>query len=190
MLVHVPRNPPLPNTFPARSRRHLREEAFLPVRLNSGTNYPCTASELRDATTPSHRAARRPISRMSASYNVSTENALGRNLGQAEYDAIRRLERTILGVFAGRHWAPDLIIKAFCDLDLVFFLGDLRDHVHVEWRSGRSFPPRRQHRLMMGRTDYLGNGKAVIRLNADGIFAETALSAFKEMWSTMLHEMW
>lgn len=42
----------------------------------------------------------------------------------------------------------------------------------------------------MGRTDYLGGGKAVIYLNADGIFADTAMSAFKEMWRTLLHEMW
>lgn len=190
MPVHVPRNPPLPATLPARSRWQLLEEAFQPIRRNTGTTYPCTASELKDATTPSRRPARRPVSKHQASYSIQAHNALGNHLSHEDYAAICRLENATLGVFAGRYWSPDLIIKAFCDLDRVFFLGHLRGHVYVRWRSQRSFPQRIPHRLTMGRTDYLGGGKAVIYLNADGIFADTAMSAFKEMWRTLLHEMW
>ena len=190
--MHTPRNPRLPATFPAWSRRQLHDEAFRPIRLNSGTPYPCTGSEIQDATNLSHRPVRRFISRDEASYNVQAHNVLGARITQQEYNAICRLEDSILRVFAGHHWSPDLIIKAFCDLDCVFFLGHLRGQVYVRWRSGSSFPERRRHRLTMGRTDYVGGGRAVISLNADGIFAADVphLSAFKEMWCTMLHEMW
>ena len=190
MPIHVPLNPPLPDGFPQRPRRQLRDEALQPISLHSGTNYPCSESKLRDATTPNHQPVRPVISKDQASYNVQAYNVLGGRIRDNEYSAICRLEDAILGVFAGRHWTPDLIIKAFCDLDLVFFLGHLRGNVYVQWRDARSFPRRRRNRLTMGRTDYLGGGKAVIKLNADAIFAETAMSAFKEMWRTLLHEMW
>lgn len=190
MPVHIPRNPPLPDTFHARARGELRALVFQPIQRNRGTNYPCTESELRDATTPSHQP-RTTVSAHQASQEVLAYNALGRNLSRREYNTICRLEDVVLGVFANRiAWTPDLIIKAFCDIDVVFFLGRLRGHVYVQWRSASSFPPPSRHRLYYGRTDYLGGGKAVIRLNADGIFASTRLSTFKEMWRTMLHEMW
>lgn len=191
MPVHVPRNPRLPDTFTPRPRAELRVLAFQPVRRNRGTDYPCTESELRDAITPSRQPRCSTISPIRASSEVFTHNARGRNLSRAEYNAIRRLEDVMLDVFAGRiDYGPDLIVKAFCDLDRVFFLGRLRGQVHVKWTSGSSFPARRPHRLYYGRADYLGGGKVVICLNADGIFATTRLSTFKEMWRTMLHEMW
>ena len=190
MPIHVPRNPPLPDGFPQRSRRQLRDEALQPISVRTGTNYPCSESKLRDATTPNRQPVQPTISKDQASYNIQAYNVMGVRISADEYSAICRLEDAILGVFAGRHWTPDLIIKAFCDLDLVFFLGHLRGNVYVQWRTARSFPRRRRNRLTMGYTEYLGGGKAAIWLNADGIFAEAALSAFKEMWRTLLHEMW
>ena len=118
-------------------------------------------------------------------------NALGRNLSRSEYNAITCLESVVLAVFANRlSWTPDLIIKAFCDLDRVFFLGKLRGHVYVKWRSSSSFARRPSSTYIFGQTIALGGGKAELRLNTDAIFASTRLSAFKEMWRTMLHEMW
>ena len=167
--------------------------AFERVRLNRGTNYPCDERALRLAQTlDGHpRSIRDYVSADQASCDIWAHNALGRNLGQSEYNAISRLESVILAVFANRlTWWPDLIIKAFCDLDRVFFLGKLREHVHVRWRSGSSFPRPHSGTFTFGRTDPLGGGKAAINLNADAIFANNGLNTFKEMWRTMLHEMW
>ena len=180
-----PLNPRLPNSFPQRSREILREMALhRPIRLDSGTRYDCSLTRLRDATTASSEPRIRPVSADKASQEIVAHNLPGRDLGRAEYDAIRRLEDVILGVYAGRRqWNPDLIIKAFCDLDRVFFVGRLRGQVYVKWKDHRKFPPPTRDRHMQGRTRSLGGGKAVIYLNADAIFSRTnfGLNVFIEM---------
>lgn len=196
MPVFVP-STRLPNAWVSRPRRELRALALLPVQRNLGTLYPCTANELHTAITPNTHPRRSTdyVSGDRASGEIVTHNAPGRNLSQREYDAIRRLENVVLSCMAGRiRWTPDLIIKAFCDIDLVFFLGLLRGHVHVEWKpaSCSSFTRRPGH-LCMGHTTPLGGGKAMIRLNADAILygvRGAEYIPFKDMWRTMLHEMW
>lgn len=192
MPIHRPRVPGGPPGFSSRPRDELRALAFRPAQRFRGTPYPCTESGLYDAVTPYLRPRRERdyVSANHASREIVVHNALGRDLSRGEYDAIRRLETMIRGVFIeSKDWAPDLIIKAFIDLDRVFFLGRLRGHVHVQWKSASSFPEPTPRRLTMGVTTPLGGGKARIRLNADAIFASTRMSTFKEMWRTMLHEM-
>ena len=190
MPVHRPRNVRLPTSFPSRDRRQLREEALRDVSLNRGTNYPCTQSELRDATIPSTRPTQAPLSRRQASLSVQNQNALGSHVPQSEYNAVCRLEDAILRVYSRRQWCPDLIIKAFCDLDRVFFGGELRGHVFVQWAPTSAFPSHQQHPTPLGVTYPLQEGKAMIVLCTDGVFHNSSLGAFKQMWSTMLHEMW
>ena len=108
-----------------------------------------------------------------------------------EYQAVRRLEDATLEFFAGGYWSPDLLIKAFCDLDLVFFGGHLRGHCHVQWKPERWFPgPQWRHTINYGCTIPLQEGKAMIALNADGIFGDPSVDAFRGSWRTLLHEMW
>ena len=192
MPVHVPREIRRSTRHIAhRTRQELRHLAFQRVRRDRGANYPCTRGELYDAITPDHHPPRSCVSPSQAAYEVYAHNRRGRNLGQAEYDAVRRLERATLDVYEARvDFTPDLILKAFCDLDQVFFLGFLRRNVYVDWRSASSFPPPHPRRLTMGHTETLDRGKAVIHLNADGIFANTGMTPFVEMWRTTLHEMW
>lgn len=193
MPVHTPRVPTGPEGFSSLPREELRALAFRPVQRFRGTPYPTTQNGLHDTITPNLRPRRATdyVSANQASRQIAAHNALGRNLSRGEYDAIIRLENIVRDVFSNRiEWGPDLIIKAFIDLDRVFFLGLLRGHVHVEWKSASSFPRSTPNRLTMGVTTALGGGKARIRLNADGIFASTRMSTFKEMWRTMLHEMW
>ena len=193
MPVHRPAVFSAPHNFTSPSRAWLRSLALRQVARNRGTRYPTTQSGLHDTITPNPRPRRGTdyVSATQASRESQRHNALGRDLSRGEYDAIRRLEDFVLDVFSGREvWAPDLIIKAFVDLDRVFFLGLLRGHVTVEWRSASSFPRPTPTMLRMGVTQWLGGGKARILLNADAIFASTRLSTFKEMWRTMLHEMW
>lgn len=191
MPVFRPRDPHVPWRGPGRSRRHLWDEALLPIRLNRGTPYPCSATKLQDATTPSRRPARRPISKLQASFNIRNQNYLGSHVSTDEYQALCRLEDAILEVVAGGYWSPDLLIKAFCDLDLVFFGGHLRGHCHVQWKPDRWFPgSRRRHEFIYGQTIALQEGKCMIALCADGIFGDYSKDAFKESWRTLLHEMW
>lgn len=193
MPVHRPR-PPAATQVVDRPRQEIRARAFDPVRRNHGTPYPCTREDILAAITPNPRPRRSAeyVTANAASYEIWAHNARGRNLNGHEYHAILRLENFVRDLFNGRvRWAPDLIIKAFCDLDRVFFLGLLRGHVHVKWKTAASFDPPTRNRVIYGRTDYLGGGKARIYLNADAIFGPIQrLNPFKETWRTMLHEMW
>lgn len=189
MPVHRPRNPRERNWIADRPRQALRDVAFRPVRRNRGTDYPCTENELRDTVNSRPRRNSSFVSAHRASHEIWAHNDLGKNLTGAEYDAIRRLEGVILDVMQGRmNWGPDIVIKAFCDLDLVFFKGYLRGRVWVEWKSASSFPAPNAGGAYYGRCTPMGDGKARIRLNADAVFGNP--TPWKHLWNTILHEMW
>ena len=202
-LPHIhppPRNQSRPATSPM-SRQELYDAAFRHVTQNSGTDYDCTESDL-EATggltrrqypenDPKDREASRQewfsrpnhgqsLTPRQASLDIFEHNDLRREPHKSESGPIERLSKAIN---AGRHgyWSPDLIIKAFCDLDIVFFGGKLRDHVCVRWLP---YPEKR-----LGETVYLGEGKCAIRLNADTILLNHP-RPFERMFATMLHEMW
>lgn len=193
MPLHRPRPPTVTQVLDTPPQT-LRARIFDPVHRNHGTPYPCTTEDILSAITPNPHPRRSSdfVSPDRASYEIWAHNARGRNLGQDEYHAILRLENFMRDFSSGRvRWGPDLIIKAFCDLDRVFFCGFLRGHVHIRWKTGASFDPPIRNRVVYGHTVYLGGGKAKIYLNADAIFGPyRGLTPFKETWRTMLHEMW
>ena len=193
MPVHRPR-PPAATHVADRRREDIRALVGQPVHPNHGTRYPCTREDIAAAITanPRRRVMSELVSANRASHEIWAHNARGRNLGQSEYHAIIRLENFMRDFYSGRlRWGPDLIIKAFSDLDKVFFLGLLRGPVRVKWKSAAHFDPPTRHRVIYGKTEYLGGAKAVILLNADAIFGPYwGLNPFKETWRTMLHEMW
>lgn len=85
-------------------------------------------------------------------------------------------------------WGPDLAIKVFCDLDAVFFGGKLKGHVCITWADVGEFPERN----VFGHTIFLGQGKAVIQLNAQFVFFDWGVEdgrLFAQMLATVLHEM-
>lgn len=55
---------------------------------------------------------------------------LNRRISPTAQAAIFRLQ----GGLGIKDWKPDLIIKAFMDLDAVFFAGKLRCHTTISWR--------------------------------------------------------
>ena len=125
------------------------------------------------------------ISPRAAAQEVHDHNRLSRAPSNAERRALSRLDAALDNAH-GEHWGPDLIIKAFCDLDTVFFSGLLRGHVSIAWR-----PASEMVQSLYGATIYLSHGKCQIGLNAEGIILnQSSSTAFKQMWSTMLHEMW
>lgn len=199
-----PSNPSRP-LAPPKSRTELHDNAFKDVSLDSGTEYPCTQSDL-DATgglarrkypQDDHRdrsacrsewfskANHGPfISPRQACLDIVKHNDLRRKPGNLERDAIERLSEAIADGRQGS-WGPDLIIKAFCDLDIVFFVGRLRGHVCVRWLPDWSA----RGSTTLGTTVFLGEGKCAIRMNADTILRHHP-RPFERMFATMLHEMW
>lgn len=80
-------------------------------------------------------------------------------------------------------WTPDVPIKAFRDLDTVFFQGRLCGNVKVGWVSGKEFRPD-----AIGETVYRFNGHSKIKLDADYHIFESE-NPWKKMWQVLLHEM-
>lgn len=89
-------------------------------------------------------------------------------------------------------WTPDLIIKAFKDLDTVFFAGKLRGHSTFSWGCASWWDENEGivggHRGPMGVTRIVGHRKTAIHLNAWGILLNSP-NAKLEMWLVTLHEM-
>lgn len=211
----APRQPGPSKPPPSRNRtrptlspmnpQDLYDEALRDITLDSGTEYACTNGDL-DATGglarqqyPHNDDKDHPSSRKKwflhrnhgpfrtprqACLEIFTHNDLRRKPGTAEREAIERLSKAIS---AGRHglWGPDVIIKAFCDLDVVFFRGRLRGHVCVRWLPDWSAPGC----TIWGTTVFLGDGKCAIRLNVETILIDHP-RPFERMFATMLHEMW
>ena len=191
--------------FP-RSPTSLYTEAFYYVTLDKGTRYPCTQGDL-DATggmnrrTVFNEANHNDRSRWFAHRNhgpfvdtkaavreVFDHNDLDRTPSAAELEAIDRFYSG-LEIAAKESWGPDLVIKAFCDLDEIFFGGRLRGHVLLAWGSKDA-----RNSRILGCTRYLGKGKCVIQLYASTIFLEPgndsySRSYFVRMWMTLVHEM-
>lgn len=183
----------------------LYHDAFNDVFLDTGTKYDCKQSDL-DATGglarqlflndsyedqgPSREKwfvnKKRPqiITPRQATLDLTRHNDLNRKPCGTEEKAIKRLSKAL---DEGRKgcWGPDLIIKTFCDLDNVFFKGRLRGHVCVRWLPNWE----KQSYITWGNAYDLGEGKSVIRLNAETILLQYP-DPFERMFGTMLHNMW
>ena len=62
------------------------------------------------------------VYRMMAAYQIVRHNRLGKEPSPEEVDAIERLRDCLKIIKA---WGPDVVLKAFKDLDTVFFKGRL-----------------------------------------------------------------
>lgn len=186
-----------------RDAEDLYREAFYDITPHAGTKYPCTQKDLNATGGANRRTTldeyefrnktrwfaypnKGPfLDARIAAREVYDHNDLKRAPSAAENEAINRL---IAGFKkAGKEpWGPDLAIKAFCDLDKVFFCGRLKGHVCLAWKPDRSVK-----KDWFGVTLPLGGGKCVIQLNAHSIFLEPRDgSCFVQMFNTLLHEMW
>ena len=91
-------------------------------------------------------------------------------------------------------WAPDIIIKAFNDLDRAFFNRRLKRNVGLRWMTAWELLARdpqygRIQDLPYASTKVGRKGVADITMNADLIFKTMDKSPWKKMWGTLLHEM-
>ena len=186
-----------------RNIQELHKEAFYEVSVDTGTNYPCTKEELKasggvnrhtaitarykkDKTKWFPRKNNGPFVEVrTAAREVFDHNHPTRIPSVAEDEAMSRL-MTAFEKARREPWGPDLAIKAFCDLDKVFFCGRLKGHVCLTWDADSVCG-----KDCWGSTQYLDKGKCVILLNADHIFHHPPDGlGFVQMFSTLLHEMW
>lgn len=188
--------------FP-RDAEDLYKEAFYEFAPATATDYPCTQNELNASGGANRRTAQDArylkhktkwfahpnkgpfLDARIAAREVYDHNNPKRTPSAAENEAIKRLIAEFENA-GQKPWGPDLAIKAFCDLDKVFFCGRLKGHVCLTWKPDGTFAE-----PSYGETAYLGDGKCVIKLNAYTILVcPKDESSFVQMFSTLLHEMW
>ena len=189
-----------------RDVEELYKETFYDVALNTGTYYPCTQKELNASGGANRRmslsAYKKDKKKWFARPNygpfedattvvreVFDHNHPKRTPSLVEVDAINRLITGIKNACQGP-WGPDLAIKAFSDLDKIFFAGRLQGHVCLTWKPING-SLRNSSETSYGKTLYLRQGKCVIQMYARDIFffPDSGLG-FVQMFATLLHEMW
>ena len=173
----------------SRRRQELYALAFQPFSCNRGSYYDCTQRTIDRATHLYGHHSRQYVSSRRAVDEIVARNDLRRSPGRDESAAIRRLRDARNWCEGeGNRWGPDLVIKAFLDLDTIFFCGRLRDIVKVVWKQNLHDP------TMAGicKKDRArpNSGRREIWLNADVILRARERRPFQEMFATVLHEMW
>ena len=119
-----------------------------------------------------------------STYQLVRHNRPNKDLPREEADAIERL-RECLRI---KNWGPDLIIKAFRDLDTVFFRGRVVGNCLVRWRDREGCERKHRDCHFYGITSPVGpleNRQAQITLNANIMFFKCK-NPYIEMWRTIL----
>lgn len=179
------------------SNSNIRAEALQPCREDRGTIYSSTQAELdfHQASRFRSRSKGPFVTRIQATTQLMCHNDLKRQVPSEEQAAIDRLLDLIKNVEGGWEWGPDIAIKCFADLDLVFFGGKLRGNVRVKWISCAKSTRYRVLRVQesFGLTEHpriFERGHCCIILNTDTLLNDDrSLLWFRAMFSTLLHEM-
>lgn len=168
-------------------------EAFGLFQSDGGTPYPCRQSEInihhsRKFLRPNKGPSESTIEAIIEFIRHDKET---RKIPPRESAAIERLIEGILDA-EENGYGPDVIVKAFTDLDLVFFDERLRGNVCVQWESEEYF---RQWRVPAGawgftvRSQPGESRQCQMKLNAKTILLDVSTDTlFKTMFGTMLHE--
>lgn len=173
-------------TMPAKSTQHLVEEAFHRVDARRGTPYPCRQEDLDFIRHHPSRNDGPYVSPRKATLELVQHNDPRRHLPPYEREALRRLSEAVNQ--ASQHgWGPDLAIKTFLDLDVVFFGGTLGGYVSVSWERMGTGVFADGGESQGCTSEVASPGHALIRLNAEAILLGP--SPFLHMFSTVLHEM-
>ena len=174
----------------------LQEQAFKPFKIDKGTSYPTTQAELdfHRRALWLHRNPNKFVSENCATADMMRQNDTKRRVSRSEFEACERLRTLLRNHKSGHPYGPDLAVKAFKDLDLVFFGGHLNGHVSVNWSGcskNKGFGCCEAsccYAFTQG-TLRTGSGQCRITMNADLIFGSEIKDPFKQMLTTLLHEM-
>ena len=188
-----------PNQKKTDWRQVLREELFQlalqPFSTETGTPYPCSQADIdfhrRNVFPNPNKGPFIPC--RESTKEIMWQNGTDRTVPPTEKTAIKNLRSAVLAAQKNLAMGPDLAIKAFTDLDLVFFGGRLRNHVTVAWKPSLSFPedPGQIWGICIPHRSKPGFSR--IQLNAHMIFKEAwsrrTPAPFESMIGTLLHEM-
>lgn len=161
------------------------EEAFEPVYANRGTQYPCSQDTLNKVQRLSRPNRKTPV----CCSDKAVEDMIrynSREPARGERAALDRLHAAMTNDHLD-DWPPDLTIKIFANLDLVFFGGHLLGNTTVEWRGDEAGF---QELEVWGCTTWWSHqkGQACISLNARELLLNPAVSTpAMQAWSTLLH---
>ncbi len=170
---------------PSREDWDKYHKAFRTVKADRGAQYPCSQRKLDEVQYLSHSNTHRPV----CCTRKAVADAIRYNSEEpdtARRAAIGRLQAAMT-VERLDDWPPDLTIKMFADLDVVFFGGWLLGNTTVEWGDDPiKLPPN-----VWGFTEWANRtGQCRIVLNAKGILVKPKISTpAKQAWATLLHEM-
>jgi len=171
--------------IPERERRRLAELAQRPVDVHTGTPYPCHQSDI-DLCRRTRGANHHRLHRMEATYQLTKFNRITKELSPVEDRAYRNIKNALQ--LPG--WGPDLAIKAFKDLDQLFFMGRLHGRALLGWSDPAACIARvGSYRTQLGVTSQLRPGTVRIMLNIHMIMFKTS-NPYIFMWSTLLRECW
>ena len=163
----------------------LYEEACDYVEINRGTDYPCEERHLKELA-----GNLRTHNGRFATLRHGTESLL-RHLDKSREPSRREYEALdLLGGFLSQGgYGADIAIKAFVDLDHVFFRGKLHGFVTVQWVNEKEIKAI-QGVDALGATSNIDEGRAWIKMSK-GVFARTydGDGVATCMWGTLLHEM-
>ena len=174
-----------------KGRLRLRDLALRPVSVDTGTDYPCSQKDLDSYVRLAHGNQKEFLGQMESTYQLVKWNRLSKELTRREEKALSNLEYGLSLRGKISKCGPDLVIKAFRDLDELFFMGLLHGNCRVNWVDTETLCAIRQKppRTILGITRPERRGQAAIHLNADDIFL-CMLDPFMVMFSTLLHECW
>lgn len=160
----------------------LVELCFYQVRPDTGTDYPCTMRQLRDLRQLPAIRYPQPRSPYEACYTLVDFLRRDPIPGSKVDAALRRI-----GIALDLHdWGPDLIIKAFHDLDTAFFAANLAGMTTVNWFADSELCAM-GHPSVFGVTEGPSKwpGPHEIYLNAHRIFRRGSAGHFSQMWGTV-----
>ncbi|KAI4212133.1 MAG: hypothetical protein LQ351_005163 [Letrouitia transgressa] len=173
-------------------KKRLYGLALAPVSTHTGYPYPCRQEDLDSYSLKKKKLTRFGdfLKDVAFYWPSNTDDAVReieafldpeRPPSAEEQSAVDRLCQVLC--LENGEWTPDVPIKAFRDLDTVFFQRRLCGNVKVGWVSGEEMPPG-----TIGTTAYKFNGHSKIMLDADHYIFESE-HPWRKMWRTLLHEM-
>ena len=179
------RNVPVRILPPGRFKK-LHDQALEKPKVGTGTPYDVSQDVIDRVSGPIRWWWSRPMGdERKYALEVFRHNEPDRQVeeGSLEEKAIKNLNKVFLSSNS-IPYAPDIIFKAFRDLDAVFFCGHLFGKVDIRWS------PKVTHMAVYGHVEHGERGGAHIIMDANRVFLQCREeSPYPEMFGTMLHEM-
>ncbi len=160
-----------------------RPDHDTPVYERHGTPYAVTQEEI-DELQDRHKLQERKeklISLRRATQQLVKAHADGVHLNHDQAAALDRLQ----GLSNLTRWGGDVAIKAFNDLDVIFFMGRLRGNIYLRWSDKKDTGASQ----WLGLTLFAGLIAPRITIQLSTTYLKDIRCSLRDVWSTLIHEM-